>query len=51
MNDILKFDTISQYNAFNNHQTRHPLVSVIGPFAGRTPAAPADALRLLRRFL
>ncbi len=29
MNDILKFDTISQYNAFNNHQTRHPLVSVI----------------------
>ena len=29
MNDILKFDTIGQYNAFNNHQTRHPLVSVI----------------------
>jgi AraC-like DNA-binding protein len=29
MNDILKFDTISQYNAFNRHQTRHPLVSVI----------------------
>ena len=29
MNDILKFDTIRQYNAFNNHETRHPLVSVI----------------------
>ena len=29
MNDILKFDTISQYNAFNKHETRHPLVSVI----------------------
>jgi AraC-like DNA-binding protein len=29
MNDILKFDTISQYNAFNRHETRHPLVSVI----------------------
>lgn len=29
MEDILKFDTISQYNAFNNHETLHPLVSVI----------------------
>jgi AraC family transcriptional regulator, transcriptional activator of pobA len=29
MEDILKFETISQYNAFNNHETLHPLVSVI----------------------
>ena len=29
MNDILRFDTISQYNAFNKHETRHPLVSVV----------------------
>lgn len=26
---IVRFDTISQYNAFNNHETLHPLVSVI----------------------
>jgi AraC family transcriptional regulator, transcriptional activator of pobA len=29
MEEILKFDTISQYNAFNSHETLHPLVSVI----------------------
>jgi AraC family transcriptional activator of pobA len=29
MDEILKFDTVSQYNAFNNHETLHPLVSVI----------------------
>jgi AraC-like DNA-binding protein len=29
MEDILRFETISQYNAFNNHETLHPLVSVI----------------------
>ena len=29
MDDVLKFDTIRQYNAFNKHETRHPLVSVI----------------------
>jgi AraC family transcriptional regulator, transcriptional activator of pobA len=29
MEEILKFDTIGQYNAFNNHETLHPLVSVI----------------------
>ncbi|MBS4071396.1 MAG: AraC family transcriptional regulator [Algoriphagus sp.] len=27
--DILRFETISQYNAFNNQETLHPLVSVI----------------------
>lgn len=29
MQEMLKFDTVSQYNAFNNHETLHPLVSVI----------------------
>lgn len=29
MEEILKFDTVSQYNIFNNHETLHPLVSVI----------------------
>ena len=29
MGDILKFDTIKQYNAFNNQDTLHPLVSMI----------------------
>lgn len=29
MEDILRFETISQYNAFNNQETLHPLVSVI----------------------
>lgn len=29
MEDILKFDTIGQYNAFNKNPTLHPLVSVV----------------------
>ena len=29
MDDILKFDTINQYNTFNKHESLHPLVSVI----------------------
>jgi len=29
MEEILKFETISKYNAFNNHETLHPLVSVV----------------------
>jgi AraC family transcriptional activator of pobA len=29
MDDIIRFDTVSQYNAYNNNETRHPLVSVI----------------------
>lgn len=29
MEEILKFDTVTQYNTFNNHETLHPLVSVI----------------------
>lgn len=29
MEKVLNFDTISEYNAFNNHETLHPFVSVI----------------------
>jgi AraC family transcriptional activator of pobA len=29
MQELLRFDTVTQYNAFNNHETLHPLVSVI----------------------
>ena len=29
MDDILNFDTVSQYNAFNNNETLNPLVSVV----------------------
>jgi AraC-like DNA-binding protein len=29
MEEILKFDTVSQYNAFNKNTTLHPLVSVV----------------------
>src|SRR5688572_26932093 len=29
MEEILKFDTVSDYNTFNNHETLHPLISVI----------------------
>lgn len=29
MEEILRFDTVSQYNAFNKNETLHPLVSVV----------------------
>jgi AraC-like DNA-binding protein len=29
MNNLLRFETIADYNAFNNHETLHPLVSVV----------------------
>lgn len=29
MSNILKFDTVSEYNTFNKHETLHPLVSVV----------------------
>jgi AraC family transcriptional activator of pobA len=29
MEQVYKFDTVSEYNALNNHETLHPLVSVI----------------------
>ncbi|PAW95121.1 AraC family transcriptional regulator [Mucilaginibacter sp. MD40] len=29
MDDMLRFNTISEYNAFNNNETKHPLISVV----------------------
>jgi hypothetical protein len=29
MDNILKFNTVCEYNTFNRHETLHPLVSVI----------------------
>lgn len=29
MDDMIRFDSVGQYNAFNNNETRHPLVSVV----------------------
>jgi len=29
MDEILRFNTVSEYNAFNNNATKHPLVSVV----------------------
>lgn len=29
MDNVIKFDTVGQYNAFNNNETLHPLVSVV----------------------
>jgi len=29
MDNLLKFNTVSDYNVFNNHETLHPLVSVV----------------------
>ena len=29
MEDILRFETVREYNLFNNHETLHPLVSVL----------------------
>ena len=42
MEEILKFDTISQYNAFNRNQTLHPLVSVVD----LSKAAPRSLRRM-----
>src|SRR5215210_7521159 len=46
MDNILKFETISQYNAFNKHKTPHPLVSVID----LSKADPREALRMSYNF-
>lgn len=29
MDSLIRFETVSDYNAFNNHETLHPLVSVV----------------------
>jgi AraC family transcriptional regulator, transcriptional activator of pobA len=42
MEEILQFDTISQYNAFNRNETRHPLVNVVD----LSKAAPRQLRRM-----
>ena len=42
MNKMLKFNTISEYNAFNNNITKHPLVSVVD----FSKAAPRSGSRM-----
>ena len=42
MEEILKFDAISQYNAFNRNETLHPLVSVVD----LSKAAPRQLRRM-----
>lgn len=46
MEEILRFDTITQYNQFNNQETLHPLVSVID----FTKAAPRKLRKALYGF-
>ena len=43
MDSINRFETVSAYNAFNNHETLHPLVSVID-------FSKADPRRLQRTY-
>ena len=42
MDKLLRFNTISEYNAFNNNVTRHPLVSVVD----FSKAAPRQGSRM-----
>jgi AraC family transcriptional regulator, transcriptional activator of pobA len=42
MEEILKFDTVGQYNAFNRNETLHPLVSVVD----LSKAAPRQMKRM-----
>ena len=42
MDDLRRFETISDYNAFNNNETRHPLVSVVD----LSKAAPRQGSRM-----
>lgn len=42
MNELRRFETISEYNAFNNNETLHPLVSVVD----LSKAAPRSGSRM-----
>ncbi len=46
MYDVLKFNTIAEYNAFNNQETRNPLISVVD----LSKADPRPARRLCYDF-
>ncbi|GAA3958766.1 helix-turn-helix domain-containing protein [Mucilaginibacter dorajii] len=42
MDNMLRFNTISEYNAFNNNETKHPLISVVD----LSKAAPRQGSRM-----
>lgn len=44
MEQFLKFDTISQYNQFNNNTTQHPLVSIVD--LSKADPRPHNKMRL-----
>lgn len=44
MEDIKRFDSVSQYNAFNQHSTLHPLVTVVD-------LSKADKRRMINMYL
>jgi AraC family transcriptional regulator, transcriptional activator of pobA len=46
MDKLLKFNTISEFNAFNNNETKHPLVSVVDI----SKAAPRSSYRMYLGF-
>jgi AraC family transcriptional activator of pobA len=46
MDDMLKFDTVAEYNAFNNQETLNPLVSIVD----LSKAAPRASRRLCYGF-
>jgi AraC family transcriptional regulator, transcriptional activator of pobA len=46
MDKLLKFNTISEFNAFNNNETKHPLISVVDI----SKAAPRSSYRMYLGF-
>jgi AraC family transcriptional regulator, transcriptional activator of pobA len=46
MDKMLRFNTISEFNAFNNNETKHPLVSVVNI----SKAAPRSSYRMYLGF-
>lgn len=46
MNTLRRFETINEYNVFNNHETLHPLVSVVD----LSKAAPRQGSRMYMGF-
>lgn len=51
MEQAYNFDTISQYNAFNNHETLHPLVSIVDFSKARKRTGPRMTFGLYCIFL
>ena len=51
MDNMRRFETISDYNAFNNNETLHPLVSVVDLVEGKSATRFPDVFRLLHHIL